>query len=234
MSDKSSNIKLFNDWLDILKEEFTKEYIQKIKIFLQDQKKQKKVIFPKGNEIFQALNYTSFENTKVVILGQDPYHGEGQAHGLAFSVKKDCNIPPSLKNIYIELKEDLKISIPEHGCLENWAKQGVLLLNTVLTVEKSKAASHANLLGKGEGWETFTRQIIKILNNRKSHLVFILWGAYAKFYQQYLDLDKHMVISSSHPSPFSAHYGFFGSKPFSKTNNYLKDKNIDVINWVIQ
>lgn len=185
-----------------------------------------KTIFPPQDHIFEALKLTSFENTKVVIVGQDPYHGEGEAHGLSFSVQKGIKIPPSLKNIYKELETDLNIKPKSHGDLSGWAKQGVLLLNAVLTVEKDKAASHRNL-----GWERLTDYIIKVLNTKEDPIVFILWGNFAKAKAALINNPNHLILTSAHPSPFSANNGFFGSKPFSKTNDYLKSHNKKTIDW---
>ncbi len=185
-------------------------------------------IYPPKELIFRALELTPFENIKVVILGQDPYHGEGEANGLAFSVNKGVKLPPSLRNIYEELKSDMGIKIPNHGDLTSWAKQGVLLLNSVLTVEKDKPASHRNI-----GWEEYTDSIIKKISDKKENIVFILWGKYAQSKKAFIDERKHLVISSPHPSPFSANKGFFGSKPFSKTNTYLKSKGKKEIDWRI-
>jgi uracil-DNA glycosylase len=176
---------------------------------------------------FKAFEYSSFSSTRVVILGQDPYHGEGQAEGLSFSVPKGMSIPPSLRNIYKELdQDDVDFTNPGHGHLENWAKQGVLLLNSVLTVEKNSPASHSN-----QGWEVFTDQVINLLNEKKTNLVFILWGAYANKKSELIDTKKHLILSATHPSPFSAHKGFFGCKHFSKTNSYLKSSNQESIDW---
>lgn len=184
--------------------------------------------FPNKENTFKALELTPLENVKVVILGQDPYHGEGQANGLAFSVNKDIKIPPSLKNIYKELNTDLNIEIPTHGDLTHWAKQGVLLLNSVLTVEPGRPGSHANI-----GWERYTDQIIKQISTEKEHIVFILWGKYAESKKYLIDESKHLTIISTHPSPFSARKGFFGSKPFSRANAFLIEKGMDPIDWEI-
>lgn len=217
-----------NDWDDILKEEINKEYFKNILVFLREEYFNKE-IFPPQNEIFKAFTLTSFKDLKVVILGQDPYHGEGQAEGLSFSVKEGIKKPPSLKNIYKELYDDLGVSETSSGSLKPWAKEGVLLLNSVLTVEKDKAASHKTL-----GWDKFTDTVIKKISAEKEHVVFILWGNFAKGKEAFIDNDKHFVITSSHPSPFSAYSGFFGSKPFSKTNLFLKSKAIKEINWEIK
>ena len=185
-----------------------------------------KTIFPLKENIFNALKLTDYDNVKVVIMGQDPYHGEGEAHGLSFSVQKGIKIPPSLQNIYKELYSDLAIPPKEHGELTGWAKQGVLLLNSVLTVEKDKPSSH-----KGMGWELFTDYVIKKLNTKDDPIVFILWGNFAKSKKKYITNPKHLVIESAHPSPFSAYNGFFGSKPFSKTNEFLIKNKKEPIDW---
>jgi len=185
-------------------------------------------IFPPKEYIFRALELTPFDNIKVVILGQDPYHGEGQANGLAFSVNKGTKIPPSLRNIFKELNTDLGIDIPNHGDLTNWAKQGVLLLNSILTVEKDKPSSHRNI-----GWEEYTDSLISKISKEKEHVVFILWGKYAQSKTPLINQNKHLVISSAHPSPFSARKGFFGSKPFSRCNTWLEEKGIKKVDWSI-
>ncbi len=187
---------------------------------------QKKIVYPPKNYIFNALKLTPYNKVKVVIVGQDPYHGEGEAHGLSFSVLKGVKIPPSLKNIYKELESDLKIKPCPYGDLTLWAKEGVLMLNAVLTVEKDKPASHRNI-----GWERLTDYIIKILNEKEEPVVFILWGNFAKEKAKYITNPNHLIITSAHPSPFSANYGFFGSRPFSRTNEFLKEKNLEPINW---
>lgn len=217
-----------NDWDIILKEEFNKDYfkelVEKIKVEYKE-----KTIFPKQTEIFNAFRYTSFNDVKVVILGQDPYHGVGEAEGLSFSVKEGIRKPPSLVNIFKELKDDLGYQIPENGSLVSWANEGVLLLNTVLTVEKDKAASH-----KGYGWETFTDSVIKKLNEKKEPIVFIFWGNFARSKKSFITNHHHFIIESPHPSPFSAYNGFFGSRPFSKTNQFLSSNGIKPINWEIK
>lgn len=216
-----------NDWDEILKNEYEKEYFKNIVNFVRKEYKEK-TIFPEAKNVFNALKSTSYKDVKVVILGQDPYHGIGEAHGLCFSVQKGTKMPPSLKNIFKELKDDLNINIPNHGCLEEWTKEGVLLLNTVLTVIKDNPASH-----KDKGWEIFTDEIIKKLNEKKEPIVFLLWGNFAKAKKDLITNKNHLIIESAHPSPFSANYGFFGSKPFSKTNKFLKDNGIKEINWTI-
>jgi uracil-DNA glycosylase len=207
---------ILNDWKEILKNEFSKEYFKNLKIFV-DNEYQKKICFPKKNEIFNALNYCSFKDTKVVIIGQDPYHNFGQANGLCFSVNKGIEIPPSLKNIFKELKSDIGIKTHNNGDLSSWAKQGVLLLNTVLTIEANKAGSHKN-----KGWELFTDTIIKTISNSNNNIIFLLWGGFAKSKIKLIDSKKHHILTSGHPSPLSANRGYwFGNKHFSKTNLLL-------------
>lgn len=214
-----------NSWKQELSAEFQSEYFIELKSFLLEEKK-KFTVYPPGSEIFAAFNYTPFDKVKVVILGQDPYHGPGQANGLCFSVKSGISKPPSLQNIFKELYSDLGIPISLNGNLENWAKQGVLLMNATLTVRSGLAGSHQN-----KGWENFTDTAIKALSDKKQHLVFILWGNYAQAKQLLIDPLRHLIIKSAHPSPFSAERGFFGSKPFSKCNSYLKEKGIGEIDW---
>ncbi|HXH75985.1 MAG TPA: uracil-DNA glycosylase [Bacteriovoracaceae bacterium] len=213
-------------WETELEDERQKPYYKELMKFLDSERKKKKIIYPPESDIFNALKLTPLKNVKVVILGQDPYHGPGQAHGLAFSVQRGVKIPPSLQNIFKELKSDLIIDPPEHGNLEAWAMQGVLLLNNVLTVENGKPASH-----HGKGWEIFTDRIIEILNEEKKNLVFILWGSPAQKKARVVSPEKHLMLTSSHPSPLSSYRGFFGSKPFSRTNAYLASKDIKEINW---
>ena len=213
-----------NDWDNILKEEYEKDYFLKIKEKVRDEYNHK-VIFPPAKEVFAAFRMTSYENTKVVILGQDPYHGVGEANGLCFSVNEGIKMPPSLNNIYKELYDDLGIKRTTTD-LSDWAKSGVLLLNSVLTVEKDKPASHKMI-----GWEEFTDSVIKKLNEKETPVVFILWGNFAKEKAKYITNPKHLIISSSHPSPFSVNYGFFGSKPFSKTNEFLRKNHLKEIEW---
>lgn len=219
---------LVNDWAPLLDAEFNKPYYQKIRKFLIEEY-QNQVVYPDMNDIFNALHYTTYENVKVVILGQDPYHGPNQAHGLSFSVQPGVAIPPSLKNMYKELHADLGYPIPNHGSLTKWAKQGVLLLNNVLTVRKGQAHSH-----KGIGWEKFTDRVIELLNDKEESIVYLLWGAAAQKKEQLIDTDKHFIIKSPHPSPLSAHRGFFGSRPFSRANNYLKEIGREPIDWGIE
>ncbi len=221
-----SQIKLESSWKQRIEAEFDKDYMKKLKTFLKSELDTKKSIYPKGEQYFAAMNLTPFEKVKVVIIGQDPYHGPGQAHGLSFSVQDGVPFPPSLQNIFKELNNDLGIEKPKTGNLQKWAEQGVLLLNAVLTVESGKAASH-----QGKGWEFFTDSIIHALNNEKENLVFILWGSYAQKKGAFIDRKKHLVLESVHPSPLSSHRGFFGSKPFSKTNAYLKAHNKTPIDW---
>ena len=219
-------INLESSWLKVLKDEFEKPYMKNLSIFLNSEKKNNKVIYPLGSKIFNALNLTPFKSVKVIILGQDPYHGQNQANGLSFSVEIGNKIPPSLQNIFKELNSDLNILPSQHGDLSNWAKQGVLLLNTILTVEASKPSSHSN-----KGWEIFTDKILHSLSSLKENLVFILWGKKAQEKISLIDESKHKILKSPHPSPYSANNGFFGSQPFSKTNFFLESKNIDKINW---
>ena len=214
-----------NDWDEKLKVIWNSAGFNKFYQSIMDEY-DKKTIFPPKDYIFNALKLTSYKDTRVVIVGQDPYHGEGEAMGLSFSVNKGIKIPPSLQNIYKELEMDLKIPPKNDGDLTNWAKNGVLLLNAVLTVEKDKAASHRN-----RGWEPLTDYIIKVLNEKKEPVVFILWGNFAKEKAKYITNPNHYIIMSPHPSPFSANTGFFGSKPFSKTNEFFKSKGLEPINW---
>ena len=218
----------YNYWDTVLDSEYHKEYFANIVKFVNKVYKEK-TIFPPKARILSALDITDYNDVKVVILGQDPYHGIGEANGLAFSVNDGVKIPPSLKNIYKELHDDLGVEIPNTGNLESWAKEGVLLLNSVLIVEKDKPASHKNI-----GWETFTDSIIKKLNERDKPIVFILWGNFAKSKKELITNPKHLVLTSSHPSPFSVNYGFFGSKPFSKTNEFLRRNGIKEIDWTIK
>jgi uracil-DNA glycosylase len=217
-----------NEWDILLVNEYQKDYFKKLEDFVIYEYKNK-VIYPKISEIYNAFRYTAYSNIKVVIIGQDPYHGENQAEGLCFSVKKGVPKPPSLVNIFKELKDDLGYDIPNNGSLVSWTKEGVLLLNAVLTVEKDKAASH-----KGRGWEIFTDEVIKIINQKETPVVFILWGNYARSKKELITNDKHFIIESAHPSPLSCYNGFFGSKPFSKTNKFLISNGIKPINWEIK
>ena len=217
-----------NNWDNVLNEELKKEYFQELMSFIKNEYKTK-TIYPKQSEVFNAFRYTDFDDVKVVILGQDPYHGPNQAEGLSFSVSNEVLKPPSLKNIFKELENDLGIKYPESNSLKPWAKEGVLLLNAVLTVEEHKPTSH-----KDKGWETFTDEIIRTINKKETPVVFILWGAYARKKKELITNPIHLVIESAHPSPFSAYNGFFGSKPFSKTNEFLKKNNIKEIDWRVE
>ncbi|HHY74247.1 MAG TPA: uracil-DNA glycosylase [Bacillus bacterium] len=218
---------LKNDWASLLEGEFAKPYYQQLRKILRDEY-ETKVIYPDKYDIFNALHFTSYQDTKVVIIGQDPYHGPNQAHGLSFSVKPGVTIPPSLQNIYKELQADLGCSIPNHGYLVEWTKQGVLLLNAVLTVRAGIPNSHKTL-----GWEMFTDKVIETLNRREEPVVFILWGQYAQQKQQLITSPWHYIIKSPHPSPFSANRGFFGSRPFSRTNAFLREIGSEEIEWQI-
>jgi uracil-DNA glycosylase len=222
----TTQIKLESSWKEQLSEEFAKPYMHNLKQFLLHEKEAKKIIYPKGSEIFRAFDLTPFDDVKVVILGQDPYHGPNQAHGLCFSVKPGVKIPPSLQNIYKELQNDLNIKPVRHGCLESWARQGVLLLNSVLTVENGLAASH-----QGKGWEKFTDQVIAKLNERKKPVIFVLWGSYAQRKGEFIDQKHHYVLQSAHPSPLSASRGFFGNKHFSTINKILEANHMKPIDW---
>ena len=217
-----------NNWDIKLKDEFKKEYFTNLMNFIKNEYKTK-TIYPKQNEVFNAFRYTDFNNVKVVIIGQDPYHGPNQAEGLSFSVSNEVLKPPSLQNIFKELESDLGIPFPKHNSLKPWAKQGVLLLNAVLTVEEHKPTSH-----KDKGWETFTDDVIKIINEKQEPVVFILWGAFARSKKSLITNPKHLIIESAHPSPFSARNGFFGSKPFSKTNEFLRKNHLKEIDWRIE
>ncbi|MBP7397980.1 MAG: uracil-DNA glycosylase [Chitinophagales bacterium] len=220
---------LESGWLHALQPEFSKAYFLYIKTFLKSEKKNKKAIYPPGSLIFNAFNQTPFDKVKVIILGQDPYHGEGQAHGLSFSVPDGIKPPPSLVNIFKELQSDLQIPIPQSGNLSHWAQQGVFLLNAMLTVESNQSASHQKI-----GWQYFTDAAIKQLSEKKEHLVFLLWGKFAQQKKELIDANKHLILEAAHPSPFSAYNGFFGCKHFSKTNAYLAQHNLELINWQLK
>lgn len=220
------NVKIDPSWKKVLQKEFNQNYFSNIVQHLKTEKAQKKTIYPSGNNIFNAFNLTPFEKVKVVILGQDPYHGPGQAHGLCFSVLKGIDPPPSLQNIFKELNQDIGLPIPSHGDLTNWAKQGVFLLNASLTVRAAEPMSHSKI-----GWANFTDAVIKKLSAEKKNLVFILWGKFAQEKKILIDAEKHLILTSAHPSPLSAHTGFFGSKHFSATNEYLTRHGIDPIDW---
>lgn len=227
MGNESEKIQLEPSWKSRLEGEFKKPYMENLRAFLKQEMAARKVIYPRGSEYFAALNHTPFEQVKVVILGQDPYHGLNQAHGLCFSVRPNVDIPPSLQNIYKELKQDVPgFEIPDHGYLRKWAEQGVLLLNATLSVESGRAGSHQK-----KGWEEFTDAIIHRLNDEREGLVFILWGSYAQKKGEFIDSKKHLVLKGPHPSPLSAHRGFFGCKHFSKTNEYLKRRGQAPIDW---
>lgn len=219
---------LKNDWAPLLEGEFAKPYYQRLRTILREEY-ETQVIYPDQYDIYNALHFTSFEDTKVVIIGQDPYHGPGQAHGLSFSVKPGVKIPPSLQNIYKELQSDVGCYIPNHGYLVEWTKQGVLLLNAVLTVRAGIPNSH-----KALGWEMFTDKVIETLNQREKPVVFVLWGAYAQQKQQLITSSRHFIIKSPHPSPFSANRGFFGSRPFSRANAFLREIGSEEIDWQLR
>lgn len=219
------DVKIDASWKSRLEEEFTKSYFESLITFVKNEY-QTQTIYPPGKEIFKAFDCCSFEDVKVVIIGQDPYHGQGQANGLCFSVRDGVRMPPSLMNIFKEIKADLGKPIPQSGDLERWAKQGVLLLNATLTVRSGTPGSHQN-----KGWEQFTDAIIKKISDEKQNVVFLLWGAYAQKKGEIIDRSKHLVLMSAHPSPFSADRGFFGSKHFSKANQFLKAKGIKEIDW---
>lgn len=222
-------IQMGESWRIALQDEFEKPYFLALRSFLKQEKQAGKVIYPPGNLIFNAFNSTPFEAVKVVIIGQDPYHGPGQAHGLSFSVPRGVQAPPSLGNIYKEILQDLGFPIPSHGNLEKWSREGVLLLNAMLTVEANQAASHQN-----KGWEQFTDAAIHRLNEQRSGIVFLLWGNYAKKKGAFIDTQKHLVLSSSHPSPLSAHTGWYGNHHFSKANAYLVAQGKTPIDWKIE
>ncbi len=221
------NPKIDESWKNVLKSEFSKEYFSDLKAFLLEEQKQNKV-FPANKNIFTAYNITKFEDVKVVIIGQDPYHGDNQAHGLAFSVEDGTKFPPSLVNIFKELSDDIGCPFPVSGNLLNWGNQGVFLINTVLTVRAYNAASH-----KGMGWENFTDATIKVINDNLQNIVFILWGKPAQMKEKLIDNSKHLILKAPHPSPLSSYRGFFGSKPFSSSNNYLKLHNKKEIDWCL-
>jgi uracil-DNA glycosylase len=223
-----ASVKLEESWREALSHEFGSAYMDQLKAFLLEEKQRGKSIFPRGPEYFRALDLTPLSDVKVVILGQDPYHGQGQAHGLCFSVQPGVRIPPSLVNIYKELQSDLGIAPARHGFLESWAKQGVLLLNSVLTVEESRAASH-----QGKGWERFTDAVIRTVNDECNAVAFMLWGSYAQKKAAFVDASRHLVLKAAHPSPLSAHNGFLGSKHFSKANAYLKANGREPIDWAL-
>lgn len=222
------DVKIEPGWKDILAEEFEKEYFARLKEFLVSEK-QKHLVYPPGDSIFNAFDYTPFKDVKVVILGQDPYHGHGQAHGLCFSVPEGIALPPSLQNIFKEINKELGIGIPKSGNLEHWAKQGVFLLNATLTVRAKSAGSH-----QGKGWEEFTNAVIAKLSRYRSNLVFLLWGNFARAKKELIDTKKHHVLEAPHPSPFSANRGFFGCDHFKKTNEILQAQGQKPINWNVE
>jgi uracil-DNA glycosylase len=222
------DVKIEASWKEVLAEEFKKPYFKQIAQHLKTEKEQGKIIYPPGPQIFHAFEATPFDKVKVVVIGQDPYHGPKQAHGLSFSVQQGVATPPSLVNIFKELHEDVGLPIPRHGHLENWAKQGVLLLNASLTVRAAEPMSHAKL-----GWEKFTNTVIEKISDLKENIVFVLWGKFAQEKQSLIDNKKHYIIKSAHPSPLSAKNGFFGSRPFSKINTFLVKKGIDPIDWAL-
>ena len=215
------------DWSSLLRREFDRPYWAELQDFVRHER-ERHVVFPPHDEVFSALHLTPFAATRVVILGQDPYHGSGQAHGLCFSVRRGVPIPPSLRNMHKELHQDLGCPTPSHGNLEHWARQGVLLLNTTLTVREGEAASH-----QGRGWETFTDEVISAVDAKSSRVVFLLWGAASRRKKSLIDTDRHTVIESAHPSPLSAHNGFFGSRPFSRANQALRESGQEPIDWAI-
>jgi uracil-DNA glycosylase len=221
-------IQLEGSWLERLDDQFDQEYMHKLRDFLVTRKQHRAVIYPPGKQIFNALNSTPFERVRVVILGQDPYHGPGQAHGLCLSVQPGIRVPPSLANIYREIQADLGIEPQHHGYLQSWAEQGVLLLNAVLTVERGQAGSH-----QGKGWEIFTDAIVQLLNDEREDLVFMLWGSYAMKKGAVIDRRKHLVLKAPHPSPLSAHRGFLGCRHFSSANEYLQQKQLLPIDWAV-
>ncbi|MCR9251113.1 MAG: uracil-DNA glycosylase [bacterium] len=219
------DVKIESSWREVLNEEFTKPYFTELVEFVKSEYTNHKV-YPPGKQIFSAFDHCSFDSVKVVIIGQDPYHGPGQANGLCFSVAEGVRMPPSLVNIFKEIKDDIGSEIPPHGSLERWADQGVLLLNATLTVRAATAGSH-----QGKGWEQFTDAVIQKVSEAKENVVFLLWGAYAQRKGEIIDRTRHHVLESAHPSPFAAHRGFFGNKHFSRTNEYLKKQGLELIDW---
>ena len=219
---------LSESWQSVLGDQLELPYMRSLRTFLAKEKQAGKVIFPPGDTIFNALNHTAFDQVKIVIIGQDPYHGANQAHGLCFSVQPGIKVPPSLVNIYKELVNDVGVEMPKHGHLSSWADQGVLLLNAVLTVEQANAGAH-----QGKGWETFTDSVIQALNEQRERVVFLLWGSYAQKKGKFIDRAKHLVLEAPHPSPLSAYRGFFGCKHFSQANGYLSQHGMPTINWQV-
>ena len=224
----TSQIKLHPSWREPLRSEFGQPYMAELKRFLVDQRANGRTIYPRGCDWFRALDLTPLDKVRVVILGQDPYHGPGQAHGLCFSVPLDVRPPPSLKNIFKELESDLGILPAEHGFLEHWASQGVLLLNSVLTVEMGRAASH-----RMRGWERFTDAVVRLVNAKPEPVVFMLWGSYAQKKAEFVDRSRHLVLKAAHPSPLSAHAGFFGCRHFSQANRFLEERGLEPIDWAL-
>lgn len=222
------NVKIEASWKEVLADEFKKPYFKNIVEHLKTEKEQGKVIYPPGPQIFHAFEATPFEEVKVVLLGQDPYHGPGQAHGLSFSVQKGVPPPPSLINIFKELHDDTGVPIPNHGHLEKWARQGVMLLNASLTVRAGEPMSHSKI-----GWHKFTHCVISTVSEKHEHIVFLLWGKFAQQKEELINTKKHLVLKSAHPSPLSANNGFFGSRPFSKINTYLMKNGKDPIDWAL-
>ena len=220
------DVKIETSWKEVLKSEFAKPYFEQIPLHIKTEKSQGKIIYPPGSLLFNAFNTTSFDKVKVVILGQDPYHGAGQAHGLCFSVQNGVPPPPSLLNIFKELQDDIGVNIPNHGNLTHWAEQGVFLLNASLSVRAGEPMSHSKI-----GWAQFTDMVIKTISEKKKNIVFLLWGKFAQEKRILIDETKHCILRSVHPSPLSAHAGFFGCKHFSKTNEYLMSKGIDPVDW---
>lgn len=217
-----------NDWDVVLKDTFQKEYFKRLQTFLKEEYAQN-TIYPKQEDIFNAFTYTPYEDVRVVMLGQDPYHGANQAHGLCFSVLQGMKIPPSLKNIYKELQQDIGFEVPDHGELTKWAKQGVLMLNTCLSVKDGQPASHTN-----HGWEIFSDEVISKVNDKEESVVFLLWGKHAQSKESLITNPKHLILKCAHPSPFSANQGFFGCRHFSKTNTFLKEQGFVPIDWQIE
>ena len=225
--ERQREIKLENSWKERLADEFSQPYMTELRAFLLERKRRGATIYPPGNQIFNALDSTPFDRVRVVIFGQDPYHGPGQAHGLCFSVPEGVQVPPSLVNIYREIADDLGLKSPGSGNLQSWAEQGVLLLNAVLTVERGRASAH-----QGKGWERFTDRVARELNEGRENLVFLLWGAYAMKKGEMIDRERHLVLTAPHPSPLSAHRGFFGCRHFSKANAWLEQHGMEPIRWV--
>jgi len=219
---------LSESWQSVLGDQFELPYMRSLRTFLAKEKQAGKVIYPPSDTIFNALNHTAFDQVKIVIIGQDPYHGPNQAHGLCFSVQPGVKVPPSLVNIYKELVDDVGIEMPKYGYLSSWADQGVLLLNAVLTVEQANAGAH-----QSKGWETFTDSVIQALNEQRERIVFLLWGSYAQKKGKFIDRTKHLVLEAPHPSPLSAYRGFFGCKHFSQANSYLSQHGMPTVNWQV-